>query len=53
MRHAKTVYQDYVSEPEQAWVVGSDSEDFAQKVNLAELLQNIASEIGKYSEEGE
>ncbi len=53
IRHAKTVYQDYVSEPEQAWVVGSDSEDFAQKVNLAELLQNIACEIGKYSEEGE
>lgn len=53
MRHAKTVYQDYVSEPEQAWVVGSDNEDFAQKVNFAELLQNIACEIGKYSEEGE
>lgn len=53
MRHAKTVYQNYVSEPEQAWVVGSDNEDFAQKVNLAELLQNIVGEIGKYSEEGE
>ncbi len=53
MNHAKTVYQNYVSEPKQAWVVGSDGEDFAQKVNFTELLQNIASEIDKYSEEGE
>lgn len=52
MRHARTVYADYAADPEKAWVVGADLKEFAEKVNLAELLSRIEGEIeGYFAEE--
>lgn len=52
LAQAKEVYGNYAASPEKAWIVGGIDGDFAPKVNLAELLENLENEIGRYCEEG-
>lgn len=52
MKEAGRVYKDYVAAPSKAWVIGGEYGDFAEKVNLAELLDEIEQETGKYFDEG-
>ena len=52
MKEAGRVYADYVAAPSMAWVIGREHGDFAKKVNLAELLEEIEQETGKYFDEG-
>lgn len=53
VRYARRVYEDYAAVPSKAWVVGGEGEDFAEKLNLAELLDKIQGETEKYFEERE
>lgn len=41
VRHAEAVYADYAAAPESAWVVGADLGEFAEKVNVTELLSRM------------
>lgn len=50
--YAGRVYEDYAAAPLKAWVVGGECGDFAEKVNLAELLERIERETEGYFEEG-
>lgn len=52
VKYADRVYEDYAAAPSRAWVVGGECGDFAEKVNMAELLEKIEQETGKYFDEG-
>lgn len=52
IRYAGRVYEDYAAAPLKAWVVGGECGDYAEKVNLAELLERIEQETEGYFEEG-
>lgn len=52
VKYADRVYEDYAAAPSRAWVVGGKCGDFAEKVNMAELLEKIEQETGKYFDEG-
>lgn len=51
IKYSGRVYEDYAAAPLKAWVVGIESGDFAEKVNLAELLERIERETERYFEE--
>lgn len=51
-KYAKKLYENYAALPSRGWMVGGQSESFAEKVNLAELLEKIGWEIEKYLYEG-
>lgn len=53
VNYASAVYTDYVATPCNAWVVGVDPGDFAEKVNLMELLDKIEQEVGQHFTERE
>lgn len=44
--YAESVYENYVSEPCQAWVIGGSTDLPAQKVNLKGLLSQLEDTIG-------
>ncbi|MCI9104961.1 MAG: type I-E CRISPR-associated protein Cas7/Cse4/CasC [Lachnospiraceae bacterium] len=50
--YAGKVYADYVAAPSKAWAVGGTCGDLAEQVNLAELLEMIEQETGRYLGEG-
>lgn len=52
MRYAQGIYEDFTAAPSKAWVVGGERGNFAEKVNLAELLEKIGQETEKYFDEG-
>lgn len=51
MRYAQGIYEDFTAAPSKAWVVGGERGNFAEKVNLAELLEKIEQETEKYFDE--
>lgn len=52
--HAKKVYADYVTEPDQAWIIGEETDQInAKKVNLKELLADIENAAGSCLPDGE
>lgn len=52
IKEANRVYENYVAAPSKSWVVGDDYGDFAEKVNLIELLDKMEQEIEKCLDEG-
>lgn len=52
MKYADKLYTDFAMAPSKAWVVGGEYGDFAKKVNLAELLEQIEQEMEQYFNEG-
>lgn len=52
IKYAVELYETYVAFPDKAWVVGSDFGDFAEKVNLVQLLEKIEQEIDRNFTEG-
>lgn len=52
IKEARRVYENYAADPSKAWIVGGDYGDFAEKVNLTELLDQVEQEIEKCLKEG-
>lgn len=48
VKYAEKIYEDYVTAPERAWVLGTDLGELAEKVNLAELLGRIEGGLETY-----
>lgn len=53
IREAARVYEDFAAAPSQAWIVGGEEGNFAERVNLEELLERVGQAIGTYLDEGE
>lgn len=51
--YASQVYEDYLASPSASWVIGSDTNAPAEKVNLATLLDNIEKTVSQYAVGGE
>lgn len=52
VKYAEQIYEDYTAAPLKAWVVGGGCGDSAERVNLAQLLEEIERETEGYFEEG-
>ena len=52
VKYAGQVYENYAAAPLKAWMIGGESGDFAQKVNLTELLQEIEQAAEQHFVEG-
>lgn len=52
IKEARKVYENYAAAPSKAWMVGGDYGEFAERVNLTELLDQIEQELEKHLQEG-
>lgn len=51
--YAQKIYDDYAALPKAAWTVGGGDSGFAEKVNIAELLDKIEDGVSQYCAERE
>lgn len=51
-KYAGQIYEDYTAAPEKAWVIGENSEELGERVNLTELLERIEQVTETYLDEG-
>lgn len=49
IEHACDVYENYTASPKTSWVVGKDCGNFALKVNIDQLLEEISHEVERYA----
>lgn len=52
VKHAQSVYDEWVSEPVAAWHIGKDCDELGNAVNYQELMNQIGSVLSDLLEEG-